>query len=99
MHNKYGWLVAGVPYLALATMILLAAGCSTTTGKNVSTDAEPTGNGPKLWADNCIRCHNIRSPNMYNDAQWEVVSMHMRVRANLTAIDTREVLAFLKSAH
>jgi mono/diheme cytochrome c family protein len=99
MRNKNGWLVAGFSYLALATMIFLATGCSTTTGKNAVAEAEPTGNGPKLWADNCVRCHNIRSPSMYNDAQWEVVSMHMRVRANLTAGDTREVLAFLKSTH
>ncbi len=99
MQNKNGWLVTGFSSLALAAMVFLAMGCSTTSGKTAAAEAEPAGNGPKLWADNCVRCHNIRSPNMYNDAQWEVVSMHMRVRANLTADDSREILAFLKSAH
>lgn len=60
---------------------------------------ELVGKGPQLWADNCGRCHNTRSPSMYSDQQWEVVGMHMRVRANLTADDSREILAFLKNAH
>ncbi len=99
MKNRKGWLVTGISSLALAAVVCLATGCSTTGGKTPAPEAERVANGPQLWADNCVRCHNIRSPNMYNDAQWQVVSMHMRVRANLTADDTRDILAFLKSAH
>ena len=51
----------------------------------------------ELWAENCIRCHNIRSPSNYSPAQWEVVMMHMRVRANLTAEEHKKILEFLKS--
>jgi len=53
--------------------------------------------GAELWAENCIRCHNIRSPSSYSPAQWEVVMMHMRVRANLTPEEHKKILEFLKS--
>lgn len=52
--------------------------------------------GAELWAQQCNRCHNARSPSSYNDAQWDVAVMHMRVRAKLTADDHRAILAFLK---
>ncbi len=53
--------------------------------------------GAELWASNCVRCHNIRSPSNYSPAQWEVVMMHMRVRANLTPEEHKKILEFLKS--
>jgi cytochrome c5 len=113
MQNKYGRMATGLSSLALAAMVFLAAGCSATKGQATSpapgvagaagaANAPETAGVPKgadLWAQNCVRCHNSRSPNTYDDAQWEVITMHMRVRANLTAPDTREILAFLKSAH
>lgn len=53
--------------------------------------------GAELWAENCVRCHNIRSPSNYSPAQWEVAMMHMRVRANLTPEEHKKILEFLKS--
>ena len=53
--------------------------------------------GAQLWAENCIRCHNIRSPSNYSPTQWEVVMTHMRVRANLTPEEQKKILAFLKA--
>jgi hypothetical protein len=53
--------------------------------------------GAQLWSENCVRCHNIRSPSNYSPAQWEVVMMHMRVRANLTPNEHKKILDFLKS--
>ena len=53
--------------------------------------------GAELWAANCVRCHNIRSPSNYSPAQWEVVMMHMRVRANLTPEEHKKILEFLKA--
>ena len=55
--------------------------------------------GATLWAQNCGHCHNVRSPDSYSDAQWDVAMLHMRVRANLTADEHKAILAFLKSAH
>ena len=92
------WRGVGFPGTAivvcLATLTWLAIGCSTA-GTSAST-ASGKG-GTQLWAANCQRCHNTRSPSTYNDAQWEVAMMHMRVRANLTPEEHKQILEFLKS--
>jgi cytochrome c5 len=54
--------------------------------------------GEELWSNNCMRCHNIRPPTMYSDAQWEVIVHHMRLRANITGQEQRAIVEFLKSA-
>lgn len=48
----------------------------------------------QLWTENCVRCHNIRSPSTYSDAEWEVAMHHMRIRANLTTEEHRKILEF-----
>ncbi len=55
--------------------------------------------GAQLWAENCIRCHNVRNPASLSDRQWEIVLHHMRVRANLTAEEHELILEFLKAAN
>jgi cytochrome c5 len=54
--------------------------------------------GEELWSNNCLRCHNIRPPAMYNNAQWDVIVHHMRIRANITGQEQRAIVEFLKSA-
>jgi cytochrome c5 len=96
---------------SLAAALLLAAGCSTS-APPAGGDSKPAAaapgtpavaaagkSGAQLWAENCIRCHNIRSPSSYSDAQWDVALLHMRVRANLTAEEHHKILAFMKTAH
>jgi|ERR1044071_6201849 hypothetical protein len=63
----------------------------------VTRDSSLQLSGQELWSMNCQRCHNMRSPNMYNNAQWDVIVHHMRVRANLTGADARAIADFLKS--
>ena len=90
--------------LALIGFVLV--GCSTPSDAK-KTDAtaatqKPALAGPSgatLWAQNCMHCHNIRSPDSYSAAQWDVAMLHMRVRANLTAEEHKKILAFLKTAH
>src|SRR5947209_3714596 len=53
--------------------------------------------GQELWSNNCQRCHNIRPPTMYNNAQWDVIVHQMRVRANITGAEQRAIADFLKS--
>lgn len=85
----------------LAATSWLVIGCSTAKQPGeVATGTTASGaekGGAELWAENCVRCHNIRSPSNYSPAQWEVVMMHMRVRANLTPDEHKKILAFLKS--
>ena len=54
--------------------------------------------GEELWSNNCLRCHNIRPPTMYGNAQWDVIVHHMRLRANITGQEQRAIVEFLKSA-
>jgi cytochrome c553 len=87
--------------MAIAALTWLLIGCSTekqSTEVAAGTAAAPIAKGgAELWAENCVRCHNIRSPSNYSPAQWEVVMMHMRVRANLTAEEHKKILEFLKA--
>ncbi len=55
--------------------------------------------GARAWAQNCMRCHNVRDPQERSDRQWEIIVHHMRVRANLTADEHRLILEFLKAAN
>ena len=55
--------------------------------------------GARAWAQNCMRCHNVRDPQERSDREWEVIVHHMRVRANLTAEEHRLILEFLKAAN
>jgi hypothetical protein len=64
----------------------------------VSSDSYMGLSGEELWSNNCMRCHNIRPPTMYNDTQWDVILHHMRLRANITGQEQRAILEFLKSA-
>jgi len=109
MKQKITWLLSAMSLIGLATVTLLIVGCSTINPKGaeaatpdksaVASVQSPQKGGAEVWAQNCGHCHNIRSPSSYSDAHWEVVMLHMRVRANLTAEEHRKILAFLKSAH
>ncbi len=94
--------------------LLIAAGCTmsqsadapgqpallSTAGKDAKAAAPAAGKGrAQLWAENCNRCHNARSPDSYNDAEWTTVMLHMQIRANLTGEDARAILEFLKASN
>jgi hypothetical protein len=55
--------------------------------------------GAQLWGENCSRCHNVPGPGEFNNDNWEVVGMHMRVRANLIQPDVDKIIVFLKSSN
>jgi hypothetical protein len=91
----------GAVIIVLCATLTWLIGCATNK-QSEEVAAGPTGgatgkSGAQLWAETCVRCHNIRSPSSYSPAQWEVVMMHMRVRANLTPDEQKKILEFLKS--
>ncbi len=55
--------------------------------------------GVQLWGENCGRCHNAPGPGEFNNDNWDIVGMHMQVRANLTKTDVQKITEFLKSAN
>lgn len=60
--------------------------------------AEPKA-GAQLWSESCSRCHNIRPPQYYSDAQWDLIVHHMRMRANLTGEEARAITKFLQASN
>ncbi|TVZ28738.1 hypothetical protein JM83_3887 [Gillisia sp. Hel_I_86] len=55
--------------------------------------------GAQMWGEACNRCHLAPSPADYNDTDWSTISLHMRVRANLTEKEITSIETFLKSAN
>jgi len=84
---------------------LLLAGCTSAptehNGQKAATASALSAGkgGAQLWAESCMRCHNVRSPSIYSDAEWDVAMHHMRIRANLTTEESTKILEFLKSAN
>lgn len=64
-----------------------------------TTMASSTKGGAQLWADYCMRCHNLRPPTEFTNTEWSVVVHHMRVRANLTGEEQTKILEFIQSAN
>jgi cytochrome c5 len=110
MKWKHCHLNARLSLLALAVAALVASGCSSTAprrGASVpseeSTEAKPSvanaKGGAQLWSETCSRCHFARDPGAFSRSQWDVIMLHMRVRANLTTEEHQTILEFLKSAN
>ena len=80
----------------------IAAGCASHSSSSGAASTQPSSvaekTGAQLWTDNCMRCHNLRSPETFSPGQWEVAVHHMRLRANLTGEETRKITEFLKAA-
>ena len=71
---------------------------ATESAGTASSDSYMGLTGEELWSNNCLRCHNIRPPTMYGNAQWDVIVHHMRLRANITGQEQRAIVEFLKSS-
>jgi len=59
---------------------------------------DPT-RGATTWGNNCARCHEMRSPTEFRDDLWKPIVAHMRLRAGLTGVQQRDVLAFLQASN
>jgi hypothetical protein len=90
--------VIGLSLLGIiSASFIVLTGCSTSNSRTVASNSHP--DGARLWSQNCVRCHNSRPPTEYSSAQWDVVMLHMRVRAGLAAKDANSIREFLHSAN
>ncbi len=78
------------------TILSILLGTSTLFGADLS--KADVANGAAVWADTCMRCHNLRAPEDLSKRAWEYSINHMRIRAGLTGQETRDVLAFILSS-
>ena len=51
--------------------------------------------GAEVWADVCMRCHNLRQPADLSSRAWKYSMNHMRIRAGLTGEETQDIFAFI----
>jgi fructosamine-3-kinase len=87
-------------WLVLPCLALFMSACADRP-PTTQPESEPlaTKGRAQLWAENCIRCHNARSPAYYGDREWDVAMQHMHVRGYLTAKETRAITQFIQSAN
>ncbi len=55
--------------------------------------------GVDLWSQNCSRCHNVRGPQEFNDAQWNIIVNHMRAIGGIPGAQARAITKFLQETN
>lgn len=55
--------------------------------------------GVQAWGQNCARCHNAPPPGAFRDEDWNVITHHMKLRANMTDPEIKTVLAYLQATN
>ena len=114
MNNKNGFIaslrVSAVAVLAIATIGL--TGCASHKASATASAKKPVSlpwpitmhdpakhqTGAELWAENCMRCHELRSPAQYKPGEWAVIIDYMRLKAGLTGEQARKIEKFLKES-
>jgi hypothetical protein len=101
------WLAVVAAGTVLASAAFIVGGCQSDSKGGAAASASdplagvfgpaPKKSGTELWAENCGRCHNVRSPSSYSGNQWAVIMQHMRMRANLTGEEERTILTLLQA--
>lgn len=98
MNTKRTICLSGlIALLILGTSLFFGCVAPKDSAQGDPAEAVSASAGARLWAEACVRCHNLRLPDSYSDGEWEIVVHHMRLRANLTGEESRAIAAFLKN--
>lgn len=99
MNARY--LVAMTATLGLLAVTPLARSEDPPASPAVVTQPDPMAfvRGAQKWANTCNRCHAMRDSKEFDDAQWQVIVAHMRVRGALTASDAADIQRFLQESN
>lgn len=97
--SKYrGTLVACLALAVLLVSFTVPRIARAGDGKSVAEQTAVQGiTGAQLYAVNCNRCHEERFPKEFTAVEWKTLMLHMRVRANLTADESKKILKYLQS--
>jgi mono/diheme cytochrome c family protein len=85
--------------MAVSTMIpspVYAGSDGTDSKAPIQPVAAESVTGAELYAINCNRCHEERFPKEFTATEWTTLMLHMRVRANLTAAESKKILKYLQ---
>ena len=85
-----------IKILFAAGFIFCLTGIFSQSCKSPETLSASSKDGSQLWSENCARCHNAPGRSVYTPEEWEVVGMHMRMRAHLTGEEARKIVEFLQ---
>ncbi|MBJ7882593.1 hypothetical protein [Gelidibacter salicanalis] len=101
MTTIYKIFIAGLVLLFVGVMITSCTSTKDTyaNATEVEDEFKIEKSGAQMWGEACNRCHLAPSPADYNDTDWTTISLHMRVRANLTEKEITKIETFLKSAN
>ena len=96
--RRFQWIALAA---SVITCSLIGGGCQDNAPKGAAptTMASAKRGGAQLWADTCMRCHSLRPPTQFSNNEWQIIVHHMRVRADLTGEEEREILSFIQSAN
>lgn len=56
-------------------------------------------NGNELWAESCTRCHYAPPSVDFNDHEWDLIGMHMQIKAQLTQVEVEKIIHYLKDTN
>lgn len=93
------FLTIGITVVACSTSKKTLNDTNTPAVAEVEEEFKLEKSGAQFWGETCNRCHLAPSPADYNDTDWETISLHMKVRANLTENEITKIKEFLKSAN
>ena len=101
LFNRYRKLSCSAVAIAMAVSTMVPtpvhAGPDGTDAKApIQPVAAQAPTGAELYAVNCNRCHEERFPKEFTAVQWTTLMLHMRVRANLTASESKKILKYLQ---
>jgi mono/diheme cytochrome c family protein len=90
-------------FLAIANLIAITLAFASASLAQQATSGEAERRalflrGAQLWPVYCNTCHNARTGAEFSPAEWQMIIMHMRTQANLTAYDASAVLEYLRSS-
>lgn len=91
--NKYT-IITSIIGIFLLTAIVLYGCAASNNPQSVRTEKT----GVELWSQHCGRCHQTPPRTAFNDAEWETVGLHMRVRAKIAGEEAEEIIDFLRTS-
>ena len=91
-----------ISFIAAVLLVMVFAGLPQTgrAGEDADAKAEQRAlfrQGARLWPNTCGNCHKARPAGERSPAEWEIIMMHMRARANLPARHSDAILQYLQS--
>lgn len=55
--------------------------------------------GNELWATSCVRCHYAPTAVDFDDHEWDLIGMHMQIKAQLTEDEIEKIIEYLKDTN